>query len=156
MDSPESSEDTGAGHIEAMGFDGAADVRDDTPEPPGRATPLPTPVSAPSMLSRVLVTVSNGIGGLAFRAKTSQATTATPEIHGKRGREASEPTKRIRSPSEGHDITAGKRARTSDSVRVPLSEDSKKVRSTRHSGLTLEFQPKNWNKRPEDELAPTV
>jgi DNA (cytosine-5)-methyltransferase 1 len=155
MDSPESSEDTGAGHIEAMGFDGAADVRDDTSEPPGRATPLPTPVSAPSMLSRVLVTVSNGLGGLAFRAKTSQDTTATPEIYEKRGREVSEPTKRIRSPSEGDDITAKKRARTSDSIRVPLNENTKKVRSTRHSGLALEFQPKNWNKRPEDEHSAT-
>jgi hypothetical protein len=145
------------------GFDGAADVRDETPEPDHHITFPPTHVpNGPSQLCRMSTDVVNGPGGPALRAKLNTSIFTPLTTHGKRGRGQDSDIARRASTLDGD--SARKRTITKSTTQSPAVEDSKtsieaklegvkltdnKIRSTRHSGLEVLCQPKQWDRRPE-------
>jgi DNA (cytosine-5)-methyltransferase 1 len=149
------------------GFDGAADVRDETPEPSQHVTYSLTHVpNGPSQLCWMLTDVANGLGEPALRANSNSLIFTFITTHGKRGREEESDAARRASTLDGD--PARKRRRTESTTQSPAVEDRKtsiedklesvkladsKIRSTRHSGLEVLYQPKQWDRRPEHEHA---
>jgi hypothetical protein len=142
------------------GLDGSSDLRD---------SPSATAVlKATYFLARMSATVTRALNGLSLRPpQTSSApattTTTTPS---KRGRD-----EEFESPGEadtgvlGADMTSRKRFKSTETTSSASSERDTievrmngehiktrtKMRQTRHSRLSIEFIPQQWNRRPERE-----
>ena len=126
-------------------------------------------LNASEVLKRLPGSRANSIGRLSLSSPSSLSTTQTSPAPRKRNREQ-EPegdveTTETSCPSE-HPRKRAKPGRQSwpstmtatnaTDRKVPTSSNVRSSslsakRQTRHSGLTVEFMPKQWNKRPEEE-----
>ncbi|KAF2819574.1 S-adenosyl-L-methionine-dependent methyltransferase [Ophiobolus disseminans] len=150
--------------FDILGFDGTSTARDDelhfsTP------TATSTALTGPSLLSRLSASVVNGPGALSFRAKPSNP--ASLPVSGKRSREEElDDAVCGVSDKDSDAMVARKRARIGNTPRTDSPSKGtigvtdgpatprvmgRKKRSTRHSGLEVTFEPKQWDKRPEQE-----
>lgn len=147
------------------GLDGTNDVRDEAPEPDEHIT-LPS-THVPHRFrrrSRMPTTVSTGLEGFALRAKSNLSIFTATATRGKRGRDEHLDT--ANQPSSLGSEFARKRTKTESKTQSPTAEGSRPsignklgsvetasndTRSTRHSGLVVLYEPKQWNRKPEHE-----
>jgi DNA (cytosine-5)-methyltransferase 1 len=154
--------------MEISRLDGSSDAREPEPEPNIPRTTLPA-LAPTSLLSCISATVTKEIGGLALRSQSLPPTPTTVPVYSKRSIEEEVDQTRHNAGVIGQQFCPNKRAKvdnisntstvTNDNgtlrVEQRLAEGNSKgkpnMRHTRHSGLEIEFTPKQWNKQPEKE-----